>query len=188
MRNTWSPRRRAHVLLQLLRGYVHGSLGSCPVNDTCTIYRLICYPITNLWSLPHISAHNRDCKMYERCVINKSKSWRFNTETPCWVLLLCELLLQPIGRGRILFIPVTAAQRTIKVRMCNREITAVGFNNRLQCWLCEFWCDYCSIANDAWMRADILVGGGSCSFLLLHIKLSLLKTKLRHWRAQSWCG
>lgn len=51
----------------------------------------------------------------------------------------CELLLRPISRTGILFIPMTPLQQTIKTRMCNREITAVGFNNLSQCRLCEFW-------------------------------------------------
>ena len=51
----------------------------------------------------------------------------------------CELLLRPISRTGILFIPMTPLQQTIKARMCNSEITAVGFNNLSQCRLCEFW-------------------------------------------------
>lgn len=122
------------------------SLGSCTVNDTCTIYCLICYPITNFCSLPHISTRNGDCKIYIRLawlakanhcgsILSHILSLGYNTI----FFLQCGLILQPIRGARILFIPMTPVQQTIKKRMCNREITAVGFNSLLQCWLCEFW-------------------------------------------------
>lgn len=171
------------------------SLGSCTVNDTCTIYCLICYPITNSCSLPHISAHNGDCKIYMRVTWLKKQIIVVQYGAPCWAQVTisdfgfsfwrCELLLRPISRTRILFIPMTLLQQTIKMRMCNREITAVGFHNLPQCRLCEFWlwllqhCKWCLNVCCHFCRAVFHV--------LSHCCIEN-KTKQRHWRAQNCCG
>lgn len=103
------------------------------------LHFLLSYLLSNnqFPSLPHISTHDGDWKIYMRVtwlakanhrgsIWSPMLSWGYNIRGFFW---LRELLLQPISRARILFIPVTLVQKTIKTRMCNRKITAAGFNN-----------------------------------------------------------
>lgn len=68
---------------------------------------------------------------------------------------LCELLLQPISRDRILFIPMTLVQQTIKMRMCNIEVMLLALTTSHNVDFVSFDCDYCSNGNDVWMCAVI---------------------------------